>query len=66
MNHDTLELQIIIDDPKAYTKSWVSPPKLHKLEPGWEIAEWFCVLDEDKAYDEAVRKPAGISPTPNK
>jgi hypothetical protein len=62
LNHDTLELQIIIDDPKAYTKTWISPPKLHKLEPGWEIAEWFCVLDEDKAYDEAVRKPAGVAP----
>jgi hypothetical protein len=61
VNHDTLELQIIIDDPKAYTKPWVSPPKLHKLEPGWEIAEWFCVLDEDNAYDEVVRKPAGVA-----
>src|ERR1700694_5636870 len=63
LNHDTLEMQIIIDDPKAYTKVWVSPPKLHKLEPGWEIAEWFCVLEEDKAYDEVVRKPAGVPPT---
>jgi len=62
LNHDTLELQIIIDDPKAYTKVWTSPPKLHKLEPKWEIAEWFCVLEEDKAYDEAVRKPAGVAP----
>jgi hypothetical protein len=66
LNHDTLELQIIIDDPKSYTKPWVSPPKLHKLEPGWEIAEWFCVLDEDKAYDDAVRKPAGVAPTSKK
>ena len=64
LNHDTLEMQIIIDDPKSYTKVWISPPKLHKLEPTWEIAEWFCVLDEDKAYDEVVRKPAGISPSP--
>ena len=62
VNHDTLELQIAIDDPKAYTKPWVSPPKLHKLEPGWEIAEWFCVLDEHEAYDDAVRKPAGVAP----
>src|SRR5579863_7338348 len=66
LNHDTLELQIIIDDPKAYTKPWVSPPKLHKLEPAWEIAEWFCVLDEDNAYDNVVRKPAGVAPSPNK
>jgi hypothetical protein len=62
LDHDTLELQITIDDPKAYTKPWVSPPKLHKLEPGWEIAEWFCVVDEDNAYDQTVRKPAGVAP----
>jgi hypothetical protein len=61
LNHDTLEQQIIIDDPRVYTKPWVSPPKLHKLEPGWELAEWFCVTDENKDYDQAVRKPAGIS-----
>jgi len=62
LNHDTLEQQIIIDDPKVFTKPWVSPPKLHKLEPGWEIAEWFCVLDENKGYDQVVRKPAGVAP----
>lgn len=62
LNHDTLELQVIIDDPKSYTKVWESPPKLHKLEPAWEIAEWFCVTDEDKSYDETVRKPAGVAP----
>jgi hypothetical protein len=62
LNHDTLELQVTIDDPKSYAKPWVSPPKLHKLEPGWEIAEWFCAAEEDKAYDEVVRKPAGVAP----
>jgi hypothetical protein len=66
LNHDTLELQVTIDDPKSYTKPWVSPPKLHKLESGWEIAEWFCAADEDKAYDEVVRKPAGVTPASNK
>ncbi len=63
LNHDTLEMQITMDDPKAYTKPWVNPPKLHKLEPGWEIAEWFCVIDEENAYSEAVRKPAGVAPS---
>ena len=66
LNHDTLELQVTIDDPKSYTKAWVSPPKLHKLEPGWEIAEWFCVADEDNTYDQVVRKPAGVAPASNK
>ncbi len=63
LNHDTLEQQIIIEDPRVYAKPWVSPPKLHKLEPGWEIAEWFCVLDENHGYDQAVRKPAGVAPS---
>lgn len=62
LDHDTLELQITMDDPKAYTKRWVNPPKLHKLEPTWEIGEWFCVPDENNSYDGVVRKPAGISP----
>jgi hypothetical protein len=63
LNADTLEQQIIMDDPKSYKKVWVSPPKLYKREPGWEIAEWFCVVDEDKSYDDTVRKPAGVVPT---
>jgi hypothetical protein len=65
LNHDTLEMQITMDDPKAYTKVWVNPPKLHKLEPTWEIAEWFCVIEEENTYSDAVRKPAGgISTAP--
>jgi hypothetical protein len=65
LNHDTLEMQITMDDPKAYTKVWVNPPKLHKLEPAWEIAEWFCVIEEENAYSDVIRKPAGgISTAP--
>jgi len=64
LSHDTLELQITIDDPKAYARPWVNPPKLYKLESNWEIAEWHCVVEEDKAYDDVVRKPAGGSPSP--
>jgi len=61
LNHDTLEQQIIIRDPKSYTTVWVSPPKLHKLEPKWEIAEWFCASSELQTYDKDVRKPSGGS-----
>jgi hypothetical protein len=65
LDHDTLEMQIIMDDPRAYTKIWVNPPKLHKLEPTWEIAEWFCVIEEENAYSDVIRKPAGgISTAP--
>ena len=64
LDHDTLEMQIIMDDPKAYTKPWVNPPQRFKLEPGWEIAEFFCVVDEENSYGDAVRKPAGVAPAP--
>src|SRR5579872_421013 len=63
LDHDTLEMQIIMDDPKAYTKTWVSPPQKFKLEPNWEIAEFFCVVDEENSYGDAVRKPAGVPAT---
>jgi hypothetical protein len=66
LNHDTLEMQITMDDPKAYTKVWVNPPKLHKLEPTWEIAEWFCVIEEEHAYSDTIRIPAGTPPTGKK
>ncbi|HEV7966574.1 MAG TPA: hypothetical protein VGP19_03325 [Candidatus Acidoferrales bacterium] len=62
LDHDTLEMQIIMDDPKAYTEPWVNPPQRFKLEPGWEIAEFFCVVDEENSYGDAVRKPAGVAP----
>jgi hypothetical protein len=62
LDHDTLEMQIIMDDPKAYTKPWVSPPQKFKLEPRWEIAEFFCIVDEENSYSESVRKPAGVAP----
>ncbi len=65
LNHDTLELQIIIDDPKAYQSLWVSPPKLHKLEPDWEIAESFCVVEQNKEFDQGVRMPAGVPASSN-
>jgi len=59
IDHDTLELRIIIDDPKAYTKTWESSPRLFKFEPGWEIGEYFCVVDEEVGYAGRIRKPAG-------
>lgn len=59
LNHDTLEMTLTMDDPKAYTKIWANPPKLHKLETSWELAEFVCTLDEEKAYDEKIIRPAG-------
>jgi len=59
IDHDTMELRIIMDDPKAYTKTWVSSPRRFKFEPGWEIGEYFCIVDEEQDYAGRIRKPAG-------
>jgi hypothetical protein len=59
LNHDTLELTLTLDDPKAYTKVWISPPKLHKLEPTWDFSEFFCTIQEESAYEDSVSKRAG-------
>lgn len=36
--HDTLEVQFLFDDPKAYTRPW-GGKKVYKLGEGWEIQE---------------------------
>lgn len=38
---DTLEDDITIDDPKAYTKPWTGR-QIFKLRPGWHIMEYVC------------------------
>jgi hypothetical protein len=40
-SHDVLQLDITIDDPKAYTKPWTSQ-RIFDLKSGWEISENIC------------------------
>ncbi len=40
-DHDTLQDDFTIEDPKAYTKPWTAQ-QIYKLKPGWEIAEYVC------------------------
>ena len=58
-DHDTLEVAITIEDPKAYTKVWVNPPKHFHLHADWELFEHFCVPEEESAYAKHIRVPAG-------
>ena len=37
-SHDELEVNITIDDPKAYTKPWTAQ-LVFELRPEWEISE---------------------------
>lgn len=63
--HDTLELTVTLNDPKVYTKPWVSNKKVYKLQPDQEIAESFCVGSEEAAYNRRMRNPAaGVKELP--
>jgi hypothetical protein len=41
VDHDTLEDQYTIDDPKAYTKPWTAT-RTFQLKPDWQIKEYVC------------------------
>jgi hypothetical protein len=41
IDHETLQDDITIDDPKAYTKPWTGQ-RTFKLRPGWHLMEYIC------------------------
>ncbi len=41
VDHNTLQIDITFDDPKAYTKPW-SSQLVFNLKPGWKIDEHSC------------------------
>jgi len=72
---DKLELIMTINDPKVYTKPWVSERKVLRLMPkeelileeGWPgIFEQRCVPEEEFAYNEKIRNRAGAISSPGR
>jgi hypothetical protein len=43
---DTLEDQMVLDDPKALTKPW-QITRTFKLRPGWDLKEFVCENNQD-------------------
>ncbi|WP_374944590.1 hypothetical protein [Sphingomonas sp.] len=41
---DTLEDEMTIEDPKAFTKPW-QIKRLYKLQPTWELKEYVCEIE---------------------
>ena len=58
VDHDTLSVSVTIDDPKAYTTVWVGKPHLYKLEPNWDLQDYYCTIQDIQQYDKNVRLPA--------
>jgi hypothetical protein len=59
VDHDTMEVSITFDDPKAYKASWTYGPKPVKLKPGWEIGELFCTIEDEKQFEKDIMNPSG-------
>ncbi len=58
VDFDTIELTITLDDPKFYTKQWVSDKKIYRLQPQQLIEEGYCVGSEEEAFQQQMRNPA--------
>jgi hypothetical protein len=66
VNYGTLELTVIINDPKMYTKPWVALNKLpFRLQPAnFDVTEMMCSPSELAEYNKFIGNPA--SHTQNK
>lgn len=59
VNHDTMELTVKIDDPKAYTEPWLARDNLHlKLMPAnTDLMEMICAPTEAEEYKKVIANP---------
>jgi hypothetical protein len=39
---DHLRYEVIIDDPKFYTRSWAAAPRVFNFRPDWRLIEYVC------------------------
>ena len=61
LDHNTLEVTITIDDPKAYTKPFVITTSHFKWIPNQELREEICVPSLMQEYLNVIGDPAGDS-----
>jgi hypothetical protein len=46
VNYGTLEIEVTVDDPKAYTRPWTAMPIRQRLLPDDELIEFVCLENE--------------------
>jgi hypothetical protein len=59
VDHDTLEVTVMIDDPKTYTKPFMLGRTIYKWIPDQDFEEQLCIPSEAEAYTSTIAKPAG-------
>ncbi len=55
-SHDTLTIEITIDDPKAYTKPW-GGHMIFELKPDWNLGEMVC--EDNVNFSDLQKKTEG-------
>ncbi len=61
LDHDTLELELTIEDPKAYTQPFTSK-KTFKLS-SFPMGETMCSLSEDQSFQKKIMDPTVSAPS---
>jgi hypothetical protein len=60
VDRNTMSIQLVVEDPKAYTSTWVGDTKNYKLLTGKKayMEELFCIPEEEDAFTNRIRMPA--------
>jgi hypothetical protein len=60
VDRNTMSIQLVVEDPKAYTSTWVGDTKSYKLLTGKKayMEELFCIPEEEDAFTNRIRLPA--------
>jgi len=58
-DHDNLQLTVKIDDPKAYTESYIASTVPFTWNPKQEFEEQLCIPSSAQAYMSTIANPAG-------
>jgi hypothetical protein len=54
-NYGTLQVEMTINDPKVFTKPWVSKGTTD-LRPGTELSEYYCVPSDSEQYNTELTR----------
>jgi len=60
-NYETLEISLLFDDPKVYTRPWTAK-KVYRLRPDWEVLEY--LICEDTVQEKYTQEVLGGSEGP--
>jgi hypothetical protein len=60
VDRETINFTLKIDDPQAYTKTWIALPRVLKLRPRAEIRQGYCVASEEAAFAKRIREPGAL------